>query len=157
MGVILADTRQHAGKHDEKHADMAASGFEPRFSKVYVGDYQMPPNAAVDTKRSIAELASNVWQQHDRFRRELVRAQEAGIHLIILVENDQGVTDLVTLASWIEPQRDFNRRKNAQRRIYGSTLAKACASMEKKYGCEFAFCKPSEAGQTVLRLLGADL
>ena len=157
MGIVLADTRQHAGKHDEKHADMAASGYEPKFSKLYVGDYQMPPSVAVDTKRSIAELASNVWTQHDRFRRELVRAQEAGVRLVILVENTHGVTDLVTLAQWVEPQREFNRRKNAQRRIYGSTLAKACATMQEKYGCEFMFCKPGEAGQAVLRILGADL
>lgn len=154
MGVVLTDTRQHAGKHDQKHGDMSAAGFEPAYTKLYVGDYQMPAAVAVDTKASIAELASNIDREHDRFRRELIRAQEAGTRLVILVENVNGVTDLETLSKWIEPLKDFRRRKYAVRRLYGSRLAKACATMQKKYGCEFAFCHPCDTGRKVLELLG---
>lgn len=38
----------------------------------------------------------------------------------------------------------------------GATLAKACLTMQAKYGVEFLFCTPEESGAKILELLGAE-
>ena len=152
-GVILEDTRQQAGKHDVKHEWWAERGFTLVRSKLAFGDYCRPPEVAVDTKASIQELALDIDQEHARFRRELVGARDAGTRLYVLVENDAGVVDLEGLAGWVEPDVDFRKRRFAQRRIEGVRLAKACATMQARYGVTFRFCAPEDAARMVSEIL----
>lgn len=158
MGVtLLVDTRQQEGKHTLKHEHFKAHGFRLVRTKLYVGDYQLVGGTfAVDTKEHILELASNVDQQHERFRKELINARDAGYQLFILVENEDGVTDLATLAQWVNPRNSINRRRGYKPPINGSRLAKACATMEKKYGVRFMFCKPEESGARVIEILESE-
>lgn len=53
-----------------------------------MGDYILANDGsvAVDTKQDVRELAMDVYQEHERFRRECERAQDAGIKLVVLVE-----------------------------------------------------------------------
>ena len=150
---IIEDTRQQSGKHDTKHEHWLEAGVELIRSKLAFGDYALPPVVAVDTKASILELAMDIDQQHERFRRELIAAQEAGCLLVILTENEDGVTDLATLSTWQNPRRFINERRGIRPPITGARLAKACATMEKKYGVRFDFCSPQEAGARVLEIL----
>lgn len=150
---IIEDTRQQAGKHDTKHEQWLEAGVELIRSKLAFGDYALPPVVAVDTKASILELAMDIDQQHDRFRRELIAAQEAGCLLVILTENGDGVTDLGTLAAWQNPRRFINERRGLRPPITGARLAKACATMEKKYGVRFDFCPPQDAAARVVEIL----
>ena len=46
------------------------------------------------------------------------------------MENEDGVGDLEGLAAWSESPENYARRKFAKRRLHGSRLAKACATME---------------------------
>lgn len=154
MGVtIIEDSRQQASQHEAKHDAWRESGVSVIRCKLAWGDYILPPPCSVDTKRNIAELAQNIDQQHARFRRECIGARDAGCQLIILVENEDGVTDLRSLMRWRESAEDFAKRKTAQRRYEGSRLAKACATMTERYGVLFDFCHPSEAAERVLELL----
>ena len=150
---ILEDTRQQRGKHDAKHAWWAENGYALVRSKIAFGDYCLLPAVAVDTKADIAELAHDIDQDHARFRRELAGAREAGVRLVVLTENEDGVADLAGLARWVEPPEDFVRRANARRRLSGERLAKACATMAARYGAEFLFCAPEESAQVVSRIL----
>lgn len=171
--IILEDTRQQAFKHELKHEYFRKNGIEIRRSKVYVGDFTLPTNQSIciDTKKDIQELIGDICgKQHERFRSELIRAQEAGIQLIILVENKGGeigrtgiynptIRSLSELHSWKNP-RLFIRRNGKQ--LYpsatkGVTLMKACMSMEKKYGSRFLFCSPEESGEMIVRLLNGQL
>lgn len=152
--TILIDTRQAKGKHVAKHAFFEAAGLRLVRTKLYVGDYMMVGGTRVcDTKASIAEIAMDVFQQHERFRAELVNARDAGYSLAVLVENACGVRGLADLARWREPAAEFARRRNAVRRIDGARLAKACATMGRRYGARFEFCAPEEAGARVLEIL----
>lgn len=155
MGVtLLVDTRQQEGKHTAKHEYFKAHGFRLVRTKLYVGDYQIVGGTrTVDTKEHILELCSNIDQQHERFRREVINARDAGFQLTILVENEDGVTDLATLTQWVNPRNSINRRKGLRPPISGERLAKACATMERKYGVRFMFCKPDEAGERVIEIL----
>ena len=157
MGLtIIEDTRQqlHGGdKHAAKHEAWAAEGVALIRSKLAFGDYALPPAVSIDTKRSIFELAQNIEQQHQRFKRELIAARDAGCLLVVLTENDAGVRSLDDLARWRESATEFARRRNAQRRIEGSRLAKACSTMQARYGARFEFCSPDEAARRIVEIL----
>lgn len=167
--ILLEDTRQQAKKHEIKHRYFDANGIKVERSKLYVGDYTLPTNQSVcvDSKKDIAELIGDICgKQHDRFRAELVRAQESGIKLYILVENKGGeightgvfnktITDLSQLHSWKNP-RLFIRYKGKQKypqATRGITLQKACYTMQKKYGVTFLFCHPDDSGKIIVELL----
>lgn len=158
MGLtIIEDTRQQlhgrGDKHAAKHEAWAAAGVGLIRSKLAFGDYALPPAVSVDTKRSIQELAANVQGDHDRFRRELAAARDAGCELVILTENAHGIRSLADLEEWIEPEFEFKKRKNAKKRIIGARLAKACATMHERYGALFAFCAPEESAEMIVRIL----
>lgn len=152
--TLLVDTRQQQGKHELKHSYFEAHGFRLVRTKLYVGDYQLVGGTRTcDTKMSILELAADIDQQHERFRQELINARDAGYQLTVLVENSDGVTDLPTLMEWVNPRNPINKRKGLRPPISGARLAKACATMERKYGVRFMFCKPEEAGERVIEIL----
>ena len=157
--IIHEDTRQKQGEHTLKQQYFTNAGWTIIRTKLYVGDYMLPGGLrTVDTKASIYELGQNLRQQHDRFRNECMRAQEAGYKLTILVENEDGVGDLWDLADWVEPMAHFTARKRkskgrVKKRISGTQLFKACRTMAAKYGVEFMFCTPQEAGACVLSIL----
>ena len=159
MSVIFEDTRQKPSQHEAKRAHFESAGYTVERTKLYVGDYMLPGGlVSVDTKADIYELASNVRQEHERFRCECVKAQEAGYRLVVLVENDDGVSTLFDLADWIEPQTHYSARVRksggkVKRRFSGTSLYKACKTMTEKYGVEFAFCAPVQAGARVLEIL----
>ena len=167
--IILEDTRQQNEKHYLKHKWFAENGIEIRRSKLWIGDYTLPANQSIciDTKKDIQELIGDICgKQHDRFRAELIRAQETGIKLYILVENKGGeigktgimnptIRRLEDLHSWKNP-RLFIRRNGKQ--LYptatkGITLQKACYTMQRKYSVEFIFCTPEESGAKIVELL----
>ena len=151
--TVIEDTRQQAGEHEEKHEWWGREGVSVVRCKLAWGDYILAPPASVDTKRNIAELAQNIDQQHDRFKAECIGARDAGCRLVILVENENGVRSLADLAGWRESAVDFAKRKNAVRRIEGARLAKACATMQRRYGVRFEFCAPGESAARIVEIL----
>ena len=158
MPVIFEDTRNQLKKHELKRSYFEERGWTIERTKLFVGDYMLPGGlVSIDTKKDIYELASNMRQQHDRFRRECERAQEAGYELVVLVENDDGVWDLDALVDWIEPMDHYMMRKRKSggnaKRITGTSLYKSCKTMSRKYGVKFAFCPPATAGYVVLTIL----
>lgn len=185
--MIIEDTRNQQGKHDLKREYFERHGITVVRSKMYVGDYTLPTDQSVciDTKNSIQELVSDICgKSHTRFRDELVRAQEAGIKLIVLVENDveyvnkartiknDVVRSVNDLFRWKNPRLfimgysnqiigyhkngrpKFRREQKFPNATKGATLAKAVITMQHKYGVTFDFCTPSEAGARIVELLG---
>lgn len=167
--IILVDSRQQEGKHDIKEQWFASHGVETRRTKLYVGDYTLPTDQSVciDTKKDIQELVSDICgKQHERFRNECLRAQEAGIQLIVLVENIGGkvgrgeiynptITKLEDLHKWKNPRLFIlvGGKQKYPRATRGVTLQKACMSMELKYGVKFLFCTPMQSAAKIVELL----
>lgn len=156
--VLLEDTRNRESKHSAKHAWWGEAGVRVVRSKLAWGDYCLPPVVSVDTKQDIYELAQNIDQGHARFRAECTGARDAGCQLVVLVENDDGVESLSQLSSWSEDAKHFEMRvrrsgnRNA-RRISGERLAKACLTMQRKYGVRFEFCRKEDAAKRVVEIL----
>lgn len=126
----------------------------------------------VDTKKDIAELISNICgKQHARFRDECIWASNNNVNLTILIENRDGVKNTTDLFTWQNPRlniwkntsevigwcKNGNPRYKKTRKYpsatNGQTLAKACMTMEKKYGVHFLFCTPEESGRRVIEIL----
>lgn len=150
---LIEDSRQQKGRHEHKHEWWGAHDVSLIRCKLAYGDYCLPPVVSVDTKASISELAYDIDHDHARFRRELEEARDAGVQLVVLVENTDGVSDLEGLAGWNEAPEDYARRKFAKRRLHGSRLAKACATMSGRYGVRFEFCAPEEAAERTVAIL----
>ena len=168
ISMILADTRQQDGKHDAKERWFREHGIEVRRTKLYVGDYTLPTDQSVciDTKKDIQELVSDICgKQHERFRNECIRAQEAGIKLIVLVENRGGhirdnviqptITKLEDLYKWKNPRLFImvGRKQKYPTATRGITIMKSCMTMEKKYGVRFLFCTPEQSAEKIVELL----
>ena len=148
MPTLLEDTRQKADKHKAKHEYFAAEHTDVIRCALPFGDYAPPPKVAVDTKQDASEIAYNMCsssKEKSRFRRECIKAQEAGCRLIFLIEDPRfgGIDDLYGAKIFIH---------NGQI-ISGDQLATAMHVMSERYGCEYLFCTPEEAGQKIIELL----
>ena len=148
--VILEDTRQQAQKHELKHEYFASEGIELVRTKLPFGDYALWGSViAVDTKANVEEIAQNIGgAEHARFREECKLAKRCGGRLVILVENENGYECIDDVVGWVNP----NFRKTS-RSIEGPRLAKAMRTMSDRYGVEFLFCRPDEAGKIIKQLL----
>ena len=149
--IIQEDSRQQAGKHEQKHQDLQAAGHRIIRSKVVVGDYCRPPTESIDTKASMAEIAQNIGtkEEHRRFIEELKFAKEIGCRLTILVENTDGIRSIADVQRWRNPRLEYSPNC-----IQGPRLAKAMSTIEERYGCRFRFCRPEEAAQIIAEILG---
>lgn len=150
MSIFIHDTRDKAGKHKNVDDYLLSHGHKIIRSKLYVGDITllMDQHICIDLKRNISELCMDVCQDHKRFRDELQRAMNAEIHLIVLVENTDGITDLSDLPRWINP-----RSAQSPLAPNGERLFKICRAMSGAYQAQFEFCHPSGAGPFVERVL----
>ena len=166
--IILVDSRQQEGKHNLKEKWFAEHGIETRRTKLYVGDYTLPTDQSVciDTKKDIQELVSDICgKQHERFRNECIRAQEAGIRLIILTENRGGhikdniiqptINSLDELHRWKNPRLFIfsGGKQKYPRATRGVTLMRSCMTMEQKYGVKFLFTTPEKSAEKIVKLL----
>lgn len=239
--LILEDTRQQEGKHENKHKYFRENGIYWNRTALYCGDYTLPTNQSVcvDTKKDMqeiigdiqvktitkkdleleiekifvkynlcgvlpSEILSIIWQDDtDRFpekeineicfknsvpesaiadfqklyvkrrgffHRGLKRAQNSGIKLYVLIENTDGIKNVQDVFKWQNPRMErYNRIAFMHRKgkwlgtplpkgkpTSGSTLAKAMLTMQLKYGVEFVFCRPEDAGKKVIELLGGN-
>lgn len=148
---IVEDTRQQASKHEIKHRAFKAHGDTLTRCALPCGDYALFPRVSVDTKASMQEIAQNIGgtkEEHERFRRECIKARNNGCHLYVLVENDEGIRTLEDVEHWTNP-----RLIDSPRAITGKQLAKAMQTMQKKYGVTFAFCDPSQAAGMIYLIL----
>lgn len=150
MMTLIQDTRQQAGKHTLKENYFEQNGIKIIRSKLPVGDYANIKNMSVivDTKANIQEVIGNVTAQHKRFIAECDLARESDIQLIILIENEDGITKIQDLYRWWNPRLRFSKNATS-----GKTLAKILQGIEMNHGVKFEFCRPEEAGKRVIELL----
>ena len=153
MITIQCDTREHSGQIARMEQQFDALGVKHFRSKLYCGDYQSldNPRLVVDRKKDLQELAGNVCQQHERFRAELIRAQEAGIQIVILCEHGGSIKTLEDVYFWENP-----RRRTSPGAISGQRLFKVLNTMQEKYGVRFEFCDKRQTGRRIVEILTDD-
>lgn len=161
--VIQIDSREKGAAITKIISEFDRQEVRHFISKLYVGDYMNfdNPRLIIDRKQNLSELCSNVCQGHDRFRRELTRAAEHEIKLIILVEHGKGIEKLEDVIWWNNP-RSVKRIRGADGKwrnvetnaMQGEVLYKILCTLERKYGCQFLFCERKETGSRIIELLG---
>ena len=167
--TIQIDTREHKSEAARIERQFDAMGVEHFRSKLYCGDYQSLDNGrlVIDRKKDLLELCGNVTQQHERFRRELIRANEAGIRIIVLCEHGHGIERLSDVYFWDNPRlhaekwivEDGRPRKVPAypKATTGASLFHSLQTICGKYGVRFEFCDPANTGEMIVKLLGGDI
>ena len=148
--IFQHDTRDKPGKHGNVEDFLLANGHKVVRSKLYVGDITLldRQSTCIDLKQDLTEVCGNLCQQHERFRAELLRAQEAGIRLIILVEHGHGIRSMEDVERWKNP-----RARHSPGATTGAQLAKIMRTMAERYGIEWRFCDKKETGREIIRAL----
>lgn len=149
MKVILEDSRQKPEKNAHIRKQLEQLGYKVERSKLYCGDYTWATDqkVCIDTKQDLQEVCGNVTQQHDRFQAECMRAQEAGIQLIILVQ-EPSIKTLGEVPMW------YNwRLKKNPKALNGKKLYKIMATMTEKYGVAWLFTTKAKCGERIVELL----
>lgn len=148
--VIQIDTREHKFELARIQRQIEKQGVKTINSKLYVGDYQSfdNPRLVIDRKKDLCELCTNVCQQHERFRRELIRAQDAGINLIILVEHGEDIQSLEDVFFWDNP-----RLMQSPKATNGNALYRSLLTIRDRYSVRFEFCDKRHTGEKIVELL----
>lgn len=168
MVTIIQDSREKRAYHGNVVSGLKERGINVVRSKLFVGDYTRVDNMSIciDLKQNMTEVYGNVIQQHDRFIRECRRAQQAGIRLIILVEQ-KGIGSVHDVSAWKNPRitkweklRDAHRngkRMSEQLNPYppvsSERLAKAMQTISDRYGAEWMFCAPTDTVEIICKVL----
>ena len=148
QAVVVFDTREQKNHVTDY---LNAQGIPNVRSKLYVGDYALLDNQSVcvDRKHNLQEVCGNLCQQHKRFKEEIVRAQAAGIKMIILVEHGGTITSLDRVMDWVNP-----RLKTSPYAVSGEKLHKIMVTIGVKYGVEWRFCQKRNTGKVICEILG---
>ena len=159
--IIQIDSREKARAIQKIIEEFDRQGIKHPVSKLMVGDYMNydNPRVIVDRKQNLTEVCSNVCQDHDRFRRELVLAKENGIQLIILCEHGKDIKSLEDVIFWKNPRSEKRKKIDGKwqtvhiNAMKGDVLYKILTTLEEKYGVRFEFCDKDETGKRIVELL----
>lgn len=114
--------------------------------KLDCGDYQLEgSNIVVDRKQSLSELATNLLNRSDsaRFWREVRRAKEQGLKLIVLCEHGGKVKSIRDVATWKSPYSHVSGRR----------ILDEMVRLEQSYGIRWVFCDKRSTAKRIIELL----
>lgn len=163
---IQIDSREKARAITKIIKTFDENGVNHFSSKLLVGDYMNldNPRLIIDRKQNLQELCGNVCQQHERFKKELVKAMQANIQLIILVEHGPDVKSIEDVYFWQNPRKHEVRWRmvNGKRERYvvsakavdGNQLYKSLFTIRDRYNVRFEFCEKKDTGRRIMELLG---
>lgn len=149
--MLLVDSREkwtqpnstdtHIKDYFDRH------GIEYEVKALSCGDYMLDgqPNITVDRKQSLQELSSNLLNKADsaRFWREVRRAHEQGIKLVVLIESGRTVKTINDVVRW----------KSKYSPVNGRRLIDEMIRLEMSYGCVFKFCDRRSTGKRIIEIL----
>ena len=154
--IIQIDTREKPRAIQKILKDFQKHDVKFFHSKLYVGDYMNPkkPDVVIDRKQNLSEICGNVGstsKEHERFRDEIVRANDIGVKVIVLIEHGHGFKTLEDIQWWENP-----RLKESPRATDGRKLYKILKTMCDKYDMDVTFCEKNETGARIRELLSND-
>ena len=165
--TINVDTRERQSEWNRIQKQFDSIGIQYFRSKLYVGDYMSLDNArlVVDRKKDLQEVCGNVCQQHERFKKELIRAMEAEIRIVFLIEHGQDIKTLEDVYFWQNPRKhEIRWRYNKQtgqkekycvspKAVDGKQLYKSLCTIQDRYGARFEFCTKDQTGRRIMEIL----
>ena len=150
---IIIDSREKQKAIRKIVETFDQNGIRYMSSKLYVGDYQSldNPRLVIDRKQNLNELYSNLCQQHERFRAELMRAMEHDIRLVFLVEHGGKIKTLEDVKEWNNP-----RLQHSPYAWDGNRMYKTMMSIMIRYKTDFIFCNKLQTGRKIIEILSGN-
>ena len=144
--MIVVDSREKKNSHILKY--FIKHDIDYVIQKMDVADYQIQgkENLVIDRKQNLDELARNLTNRsdHARFWKEVRRAKERNIKMIVLCEHGGQIKDIKSVASWNSKYSPVSGR-HLMEEIYRVHIA---------YGVDFLFCDKRSTGRKIIELLG---
>lgn len=143
--MYIFDSRERKNDHIKAYFDR--HGIPYKVEKLDVGDYMVEGGkVSVDRKQNLGELSTNLTSRddHARFWREVRRAKECGIKLIVLCEHGGKVHTIQDVAGW----------HSKYSTVSGRALMEEIYKCHISYGVEFLFCDKRSTGRRIVELLG---
>lgn len=150
---ILIDTREkpQAIVNIKKYFD--AHGIKYESKKLDFGDYMTDEHGgiSIDRKQNIDELAKNCTVEHERFRRELERARNAGAKLVILVTQNRYTfrTERITVREPI----DLIRWQSRYSVVNGDRVYRILCKWMNEFDLDVVFCAKNSTGHIITKIL----
>ena len=149
--ILIEDTRQQKGKHNNVHKYCDSQGIEIYPLTLTVGDYMLGEvqngkvvpigKCAIDTSLGLIELANDLSKDEQALNKKYRKCYEQGIKLIVLIEEPFG--SIQEIANWKNPHGFVNGRK----------LLDKMHRLKMMYGIDFMFCDKKRTGETLIKLL----
>ncbi len=147
--ILIVDSREKwtQAKSRDKHIKgyLDRHGILYRVEMLDVGDYMLDGGSiSVDRKQNLEELAKNLTNKSDnaRFMKEVRRAFESGVKLVILIEQ-RGIKGTQDLLKW--------RSKHTG--VSGIVMARQMFRLEMAYQVKFEYCDPCSTGKRIMEIL----
>jgi len=147
---IIQDTREKMGKHEHVLKEFQALGINVIREPLPIGDYALQDDwsTVIDTKQDLFEVINNLTSQHERFRKELIKAKNFKIQLIVLIE--QNFDSIYDIQFWRVPTFKNGKPRTLMK---PETLMKIMLTTEQKYGVKYMFCDKNNTAYTILDIL----
>ena len=147
--VLIEDTRNKEGKHKNVHDYCERHGIEIVRQALPVGDYMfVDGKTSIDTKEHLDEIARNLLNRSDksRFWREVRKAREMGIKLVILCEHGGQIKSINDVSKW----------KSKYSRVTGRSLIDEMIRLDYSYGVRFVFCDKRSTAKRIIEILSEE-
>lgn len=166
---IIEDSRNKIGAHDLKNEYFQKNNIQVLRSKLPFGDYALMDNMSIsiDTKQNFLEIENNLTKQHTRFRNEIKNANDFGIGIVILIEEEvqyKNLDDVIAryqIPRWkstsyemINGKKQVKHRKGQPMGYFNvETIVKAMKTMQQKYAVIFMFTTKESCGAAIIDIL----
>lgn len=143
--TIICDSREKKNQHILKYFD--DNGISYKIEALKVADYQIEGKCdlAIDRKRNLEEIATNLMNRNDksRFWREVRRAKEKGIKMVVLCEHSRNIKSIDDVSKW----------KSKYSAVSGRDLMDEIYRVHISYGVEFIFTDCKHIGEKIIEIL----
>ena len=141
--MIICDTREKKNSHILKYFETHNIEYVER--KLDVGDYMDSdnPQLSIDRKQNLEEIAGNLCTASNRFWREVRRARESGVKLIVLIEHSGTIHNIEDVKQW----------KSKYSRVTGRRLTEEMYKVHIAYHVEFLFCDKRSTGRRIYEII----
>ena len=179
--MYIFDTREQKNQHIINY--FKKNNIEYKIQKIDEGDYKFECNdtICVERKGNLNEIMANITQA--RFKRELERAKQKGVKLVVLIENSSDINSIDEIPlKWKNQRLEFYKfQLKKQLGLFGEfnewylyreakdkglkprkppispeQLRKALHTIESNkedYDVDFQFCDKTETGKRIIELL----
>lgn len=144
--MILIDTREKKFDHIKDYFDAHEIPYKRQL--LLCGDYMRDdrPGLSIDRKRNLEEISGNLCTPENRFWREMRRARDQGIHMVVLIEHGGQIKSLDDVRKW----------HSKYSKVSGTQLRAEMIRISLAYDVEFQFCAKVSTGRRIMEILYAN-